>query len=90
MIPFGEKPTVVCTINVQKRIDGQYSVCIVSTLNSFFSKFCCFFVLAKDHLVESAIFDVLRQSLDRFGSVHKIYPFRVFVFRTGIIYNLRE
>ncbi len=47
-IPFGDKPTMICNLNVQKRSDNQFSICIVSTLNLYFSKFCCFHALAKD------------------------------------------
>ena len=59
VIPFGEKPTVICNVNVQQRSDNQFSVCIVSSLNSYFSKFCCFHALANDHELEEAIFFTL-------------------------------
>lgn len=41
-IPFGDKPTIACIIDVQEMTDGRFSVACVSTMNAFFSKFCCF------------------------------------------------
>jgi len=41
-IPFGDKPTIVCNIDVQETSNGDFSVAIVSSMNAFFSKFCCY------------------------------------------------
>ena len=51
-IPFCEKPTVVCNLNVQQRSDNKFSVCIISSVNLYFSKFCCFHALAKENELE--------------------------------------
>lgn len=40
-IPFGDKPTVVCNIDVADAGEGKFSISVIVSMNSFFSKFCC-------------------------------------------------
>ena len=85
-IPFGDKPTMICSLNVQMRSDNQLSICIVSTINLYFSKFMCFYSVAQDlSQLNTQIFQLIQQSVDKFCLTQKIYPFRVFIFRTGMI-----
>ena len=82
-IPFGDKPTITCSLNIQEMLDDRLSVAIVSTMNCFFSKFSSYRVICTPDNLNAAIFQVIRQSLEKFQEHHKIIPFRIFVFRSG-------
>lgn len=47
-------------VNVQETSDGKFSVTVVASLNSFFSKFCCSRELTEPDKVEAGIFKLLQ------------------------------
>jgi hypothetical protein len=58
-------------------------------MNVFFSKFCCYHAICQPNKEHLTIYNLLQEALNKFCSVHKIYPYRVFVFRMGTAQSIQ-
>lgn len=59
-------------------------------MNALFSKFCCFQSTCTHEALHETIFQLIKCSLIKFESAHRVIPFRVFVYRAGRSLNLPE
>lgn len=82
-IPFGEMPLSVASLSFERKKNGAMSVALVFSLNAFLSKFVCDIAESQEDEAERVAAGLLVACLDRFRSLHRIYPVRLIVYVTG-------
>lgn len=80
-IPFLSQPMMLVSLHIQTTQEGLASVCLIGTMNLYFTKFTALQRICQHSTVSQTVSQLLQECLDHFNSKHKRYPHRLFMVR---------